>query len=137
MVLDSVLKRLPSERLSVHVVWTPVLPADDFDAALEAQSLLPDSRVTHYWDEDQSLGLAYGRVLELPRGRTLVWDIYFAYEPGVEWGDALPPPTDWAHQLGRDERHLGGGSGLRNAVEVLLGESGTEAPPARGLIGGR
>lgn len=136
MVVDSVLEKIPSEDLAVHVVWTPVLQADDFESARQAASLIPDPRAIHYWDEDQSLGLAYGRELELPRGRELAWDIYFAYAAGVEWGEHVPPPGDWAHQLGRDERHLGDGSGLRAAVEALLQEIEPEGTRRlRDLIG--
>ena len=138
MVLDSVLAKLPSENLVIHVVWTPVLGADDYESAKEAVSLIPDPRAIHYWDGDQVLGLAYGRTVELPRGRELAWDIYFTYEAGVEWGDEVPPPTEWAHQLGRDARHLGDGAGLRSAVEELLLLLEPESMKAvRGLIGGR
>ena len=114
------LEKVQSDQLSVHVVWTPVLAKDDFESAKVARSLIPDPRAVHYWDGDQALGLAYGKVLELPRGRELAWDIYFAYGEGVEWGDVVPPPTDWVHQLGRDDKHLGDGGKLRGSVEALL-----------------
>ena len=123
MVLESVLEKLPSRELSIHVVWTPVLRSDDFDAAKRARSLIPDPRAVHYWDGDQDLGLAYGKVLDLPRGRQLAWDIYFAYGEGVEWGEIVPQPTDWVHQLGMDERHLGDGSNLRTSVEAMLADA--------------
>ena len=138
MVLDNVLKKVPSEDLVIHVVWTPVLRADDFEAAKEAVDLIPDVRSIHYWDGDQVLGLAYGRAVELPRGRVLAWDIYFTYAAGVEWDDQVPTPSDWVHQLGSDDRHLSDGAGLRSAVEELLIPLEPESTRAvRGLIGGR
>jgi hypothetical protein len=44
-------------------------------------------------------------------------------------------PGQWAHQLGRDERHLEDGSRLREAVESLLERLDTDEERAvRGLI---
>ena len=138
MVLDSVLKKVESEELVIHVVWMPVLRNDSFEATADAVQLIPDPRAIHYWDGDQDLGMAYGRVVDLPRGRELAWDIYFVYEPGVVWGEQVPEPSAWAHQLGSDGRHLGDGAGLRSAVEEILIAMEPESSKAvRGLIGGR
>ena len=70
-------------------------------------------------------GNLYGQQLPLPNGRDLAWDIYFVYAPGVRWEDELPEPTEWMHQLGRDERHLGNGDTLRGAILKLLGTDET------------
>lgn len=125
MVLESILEKVPSDDLSVHAVWMPVLQGDDQESAYRAQDLLPDPRVHHYWDADQDLGLAYGKVVPLPRGRELAWDIYFAFASGISWGSEVPPPSEWVHQLGMDERHLDDGTALREAVEALLAEKQT------------
>ena len=98
----------------------PVLKSDNADAGKKAEPLLADSRVTHYWDGDKSLGKLYGRSLELPRGRRLAWDIYFVYAPGVRWEGEPPEPTAWMHQLGFDGRHLNGEK-LRGTILGLLG----------------
>lgn len=120
-MLKNVLEPLAKKDLAVHVVWTPVLGGDNFEAALEAHTLFPDPRVRFYWDGDQDLGLAYGQTVELPRGRELAWDIYFAFASGVTWDVSVPEPTHWAHQLGMDDRRLEDGAQLRAAVETLLG----------------
>lgn len=114
------MEKIPDEDLSVYVVWMPVLKSDNFDATAAAQKLIPDVRALHYWDAEQSLGKAYGSVLELPRGRELAWDIYFAYDGGTVWGEEVPRPTQWAHQLGRGSRALGDGSRLREILRTLL-----------------
>ena len=120
MVHDEVLRQIDSDDLSVLAVWMPVLASDNAAAARKAEPLLPDPRVVHYWDDDNSLGKLYGRSLELPRGRQLAWDIYFVYASGVRWEDEPPLPTRWMHQLGRDERHLNGAT-LRGTILKLLG----------------
>ncbi len=120
MVHEKVLEQVESDDLSVIAVWMPVLKSDDAAAGKDAESLLPDDRVTHYWDGDNSLGKLYGRLLTLPRGRQLAWDIYFVYAPGIRWEEEPPLPTQWMHQLGRDERLLNADT-LRGTLLELLG----------------
>ncbi len=128
---EDVLDQVESAELSAFAVWMPVLQADNAAAGLDAEALLTDPRVAHYWDEERSLGKLYGRLLTLPRGRQLAWDIYFVYAPGVTWEDEPPRPTAWMHQLGTDARHLDGDV-LRATIEELLGiESNTAAAPKR------
>ena len=122
MVQTELLDKIEDERLSVHVVWTPVLQKDEYRAAFTARELITDSRSTHYWDGDMYLGTAFGKSIELPNGRDFAWDIYFAFPDGVRWQETVPTPSDFSHQLGRDERHLGDGSRLREIVEGLLQE---------------
>jgi hypothetical protein len=120
VVQQKVLESIDSKDLVVHVVWMPVLKNDSFEAAKKAPFLIPDARAFHYWDADQDLGRVYGRIVELPRGRELAWDIYFVFEPGVSWEDKPPAPTNWAHQLGIDERHLEDGDNLQEMVKALV-----------------
>ena len=120
MVQSELLEKIGDDRLTVHVVWTPVLQNDNRDAATVSQDLIPDPRATHYWDGDMVLGAAYGESVALPSGRDFAWDIYFAYDHGVQWGEAVPMPVDFAHQLGRDDRHLGDGSRLRAIIQELI-----------------
>ncbi len=119
MVREEVLEKVAGEDLSIIAVWMPVLRSDNAAEGVKAEALLPDARVTHYWNDDRSLGELYGRLLTLPRGRSLAWDIYFVYEPGLRWDDLPPRPTFWMHRLGDDERFLDGDK-LRGAIEQLL-----------------
>ncbi len=119
MVLDDVLKRVESRELSVFAVWMPCLKTDNAEAALSAESLLRDSRVVHYWDGEKSLGTLYGQSLFPPPGKTLAWDLYFVYAPGVKWGAQPPMPTEWMDQVGKGSRALDGEK-LRESVLDLL-----------------
>ncbi len=120
MVQQAILETLPSAKLKVYAVWTPVLKEDDRQAAVRATAVIPDERVVHLWDADKSLGQAFGKVVALPRGRTLAWDVYFAFDHRAQWGHEPPQPAEWMHQLGIDER-LFDGDKLRASVETLLG----------------
>jgi hypothetical protein len=120
VVLESVLEQVSSDDIAIHVVWMPVLPSDNLAAAREAPAFIPDPRAKHYWNGDQVLGKVYGRTVALPSGRELAWDIYFVFDAGIEWGNKVPAPIDWVHQLGSDEQHLGEGATLRASVERLL-----------------
>jgi hypothetical protein len=133
VVQQEALEQIDSEDLSVLAVWMPVLGSDNAAAGKDAEALLPDDRVTHYWDGDNSLGKLYGRLLELPRGRQLAWDIYLVYAPGVRWDEEPPLPTRWMHQLGLDDRRLDGDS-LRGSILELLG---LEEPAAEQATGKR
>ena len=120
MVQTSVLDKIQSDKLSVYIVWTPVLREDDRDAAGKAVELVTDKRVKQFWDGDKSLGNAYGSVVKLPRDRTLAWDVYFVLDQSAEWTASAPPePASWMHQLGNDERLLDGEK-LRQTVMALL-----------------
>ena len=120
MVLDKVLSQISSDDLAIHVIWTPVLPSDKRSSVDRAHKLFSkESRATQYWDGEQDLGKAYGKILELPNGRELAWDIYFVFAAGVEWNDTPPIPDDWQHQLGRDERSLDGDK-LRESIISIM-----------------
>ncbi len=123
---ENVLEKIDGDQLSVHVVWTPVLRSDDRASVDKARQIFPGERVTQYWDSDQSLGKTYGKVVKLPRERTLAWDIYFAFDRKSQWKGEAPKPDDWAHQLGRDERALRNGDKLRHSVERLLKDRATK-----------
>ena len=121
-MFDDVLKQVDSKELLVFAVWMPCLPkTDNAEAALAAESVLPDSRVVHYWDGEKSLGTLFGQSLFPSPGKTFAWDLYFVYAPGVEWRTQPPMPTDWwAYASGA--RALDGEK-LRESVLDLLPES--------------
>jgi hypothetical protein len=99
--MEEVVKKVAAPDLHVHVVWVPILPDDDAQAAARASTRFVDPRVTHYWDPDRALGFSLGARLALPPrdpGRTtgVAWDVYLLFGRGARWGDA---PAFWMHQL--------------------------------------
>ncbi len=118
-MVQDVLDELGNDNLRVYVVWTPVLREDNRTGAGQSVACIPDSRAVHFWDEDKSVGLSFGKLVTLPRNRELAWDVYFVFDGKAEWTESPPKPTDWMHQLGLDERLLNGDK-LRDSVEKLL-----------------
>ena len=108
VVYEHVLSVIDSHDLLVYLVWTPVIAGDDRASADQISRSMPESRVKHYWDGSQELGWAYGRILPLPGGRPLGWDLYMIFGREADWEPPVPVPTDWMHQLGRDDRTLDG-----------------------------
>jgi hypothetical protein len=99
--MDEAVKQLRSPDLRVYVVWVPILPDDDAQAAARAARRFTDPRVAHYWDPDRALGLSLGARLGVPPrdpGRTtgVAWDVYLLYGRGARWADA---PVFWMSQL--------------------------------------
>lgn len=87
---------------------------------------MTDPRAVHFWDADKSLGNALGKVVTLPRGRTLAWDVYFVFDANAQWRSVPPQPADWMHQLGVDERTLDGGR-VKQSVTKLLRTAQTDS----------
>jgi hypothetical protein len=105
-VQKELLEKVKNDKLRVLVIWTPVLPWDDRDKALDAAKLIPDRRATHFWDKARSLGKEYAKALKLPGGGTFAWDVYLVFDPPMLWKETPPAPANWMHQLGQDSRRL-------------------------------
>lgn len=124
---QQILAAIGDEQLRVYVVWTPVLKEDNREAAVMARASMTDPRVMHFWDADKSLGNSLGKIVTLPRGRKLAWDVYFVFDANAEWRDVPPQPTDWMHQLGIDDRTLDGDC-LKQSVTKLLEIAENDSP---------
>ena len=122
---ESILKSRADAELRVHIVWVPMLPSDDKDAAGEIGATIMDPKVRQYWDPNRLCGIAYAKhvfpnwlgemVSSLPEDDDLrdylkpriaappekapMWDIAFLYEAGARWTDSPPKPDRWAKQV--------------------------------------
>ena len=120
MVSENTLAKLDDQNLAVYVVWVKVMAADSQAAAMQSRSEVKDPRARHFWSADLTLAKAFGRTLTLPLARDLAWDVYLAFSPNTAFGEVVPAPEQWFHQLGLDERHLGDGSRLTSSLLDLL-----------------
>lgn len=81
----------------MYVVWSPQLGAEEHDVA-KATTLIPDARVRHFWDPEETVGKAFAPVVGSGQP---AWDTWMLFGPGQRWTTARPPdPAWWEHQLG-------------------------------------
>jgi hypothetical protein len=124
VVQKQALARTDDENLKVYVVWISRFPGDSLKAAEAATRLVSDKRARHFWDGTGAVGKLYGNAVELPQGKKFAWDIYFVFEPQVEWKADPPTPAFWMHQLGGPETgNLLDGVKFRDAIARQLSES--------------
>ncbi len=83
-------------RLAAFVVWVPELGAHEANVA-PATTLVPDPRARQFWDPQEVVGRAYGRLFGL---NFPAWDVYMLFGPRARWAAAEPPaPAFWMQQL--------------------------------------
>ena len=124
-VLKQIVEAYPSDAVSVHVVWMPMVPGDSLRAARKTGRMFASSDVHQYYDEERAVGLACHRDAfsgcltdaaratpkdhplyetlvdwaEGGRGEGPLWDAVLFYPPGVEWSEVVPAPRLWAKQV--------------------------------------
>ena len=98
-MLEKVLAANHSRNLVAYAVWEPILRTDDARSSRKATTLLPDSRVHHYWTGSHDVGELFQPAIGLEDEPA--WDVYLVYPRGVRWNAPQPPtPTFFMHQLG-------------------------------------
>jgi hypothetical protein len=86
-----------SELLRGAIVWTPMLPADILESAIQRELMFSDARLKQFWDSDRIFGSLMSQTLKLRI--SIAWDIYLLYPPDHSWDAELPPaPVFWMHQ---------------------------------------
>jgi hypothetical protein len=85
------------ERVDVDVVFLPMLPSDDRDAAQRAAAGLHGVERA-WWDAGKDLATAWSAPLGLPDGGP-AWDVYLVFGPAASWSEPAPTPEVWWHQL--------------------------------------
>ena len=77
-----------------------MMSGDSLQLAQQEQTAFDGFEATHAWDAERQLGNLYAKTLNL---RSVAWDVYLLYAPGVIWEGSEPPqPTFWMHQLPAD-----------------------------------
>ncbi len=99
-VLKTVFDKTASPDLKAFLVWLPMWPGDDADAAVKQSATFTDPRLTEGWDGGRVIGDLFARRLAL---KGTAWDVYLVYDRGVRWEGSEPPaPSFWMHQLRED-----------------------------------
>lgn len=115
---------LKGQDVKVYSVWQPILPSDVKLTVGRATKTLPDARVSHYWDVEDTLTKAFAPVLSLEQD---AWDVYLLYDKDAEWNDTPPKPAYWQEQLGISEETKLDGPKLTVEINKLLA-AGAKTP---------
>jgi hypothetical protein len=108
-------------RFETHVVWLPVLDADNAEtAAQSAISLSTRSRVSQYFDDELAISSGAHTTLDFSaRRRRVAWDLYLFYRAGPEWNMPCPVPDLWLHQLDIPDQPSLDNSTLTGALQAV------------------
>lgn len=79
------------------VVWIAMMGGDTSEAARTAATKFNDERVQQFYDPQKAAGKAFAR--SLGHDGCVAWDFYLFYAPRSEWGELLPQPEVYMHQL--------------------------------------
>lgn len=70
-----------------------MLPTDSPEAFPDAQAVMPDPRVMHYWDSRRALGARYKNWVPSSVTGPIEWDAFYLYPADAMWiGEAPPTP---------------------------------------------
>jgi hypothetical protein len=104
---DYVLKRYPELPLRVYAVWYEMYPGDSPDDFAGARQLMPDRRVTHWWDPNKEVGRWFRHVAPTNLRGEIQWDAFYLYGEQAAWGEEPPSQLlTWGRTILRDRRKL-------------------------------
>ena len=104
-VQQEILEKNPKAAVRVYTIWFDMLVADKRD--LWDANLMPDQRVTHFWDEGRIVGCWYAEH-QRPKGvfGRVAWDTYHLYGPEATWDDAPEPLIGSGYTIIRTRKSL-------------------------------
>jgi hypothetical protein len=113
-VQRELLEKNPSAKLRIYAIWFNMFPGDD--RSKWPQSLLTDSRVVHFWDEQKVVGAWYGKHPDYLNSDKALWDAFILYGAESRWNDSPSHrlTMGWTIVRKREE--------LRQALLPLLGK---------------
>jgi mercuric ion transport protein len=96
-VQKTIMEKAADKNISVMIIWTDMMKADDKENAFHAASLFKSKNVVQYFDADNKFGDIVAKSLN-PKGEK-AWDIYMFFDKDTQWNQKFPRPFDYAHQL--------------------------------------
>lgn len=95
---NTVVQKMSEKNIDVIIVWTNMLGSDDQSTAQYAASVFDHKGVTQFFDRENKFGDIVANAVN-PKGEK-AWDIYLFFDRGSQWGEKLPRPFEYVHQLG-------------------------------------
>jgi hypothetical protein len=112
-VQREILQKNPGSSLRVYAIWVPFLAGTE-GAANVSRRVLPDHRVTQYWDGSALTSDWFARNVD--HSAAPAWDRYYLYGPGAVWRGVPAPLVSSGGTI------IGSASGLDGAIQPLLAE---------------
>jgi hypothetical protein len=100
------LKRNPGLNLKVYAVWYEMYPGDSPDDFPAARKMMPDKRVTHYWDQAKDVGRWYYGLVPTDTKGDIEWDAFYLYGANSVWTDRPTGMLTWGRTILEDRRRL-------------------------------
>lgn len=96
--MEQILERHRGTKISVFVVWEPILPSDFMAPATSVLRRVSDPRARHYWDRHHVLAKRMKQDARAPQPAPscceqegILWDLAAVYPKGARWEETLPP----------------------------------------------
>ena len=106
-IQDYVLKRYPDLPIQVYAVWYAMYPGDSPDDFPAAKKLMPDRRVTHWWDQSKDVGRWFTAAVPINLKGDIQWDAFYLYGEEATWKDQQPAPLlAWGRTILKDRKTL-------------------------------
>jgi hypothetical protein len=110
-VQQPILERNPAADLRVYAVWVPFLAGTEA-AADVSRRVLPDPRVTQFWDGASLTSTWFAKKVQ--HRLAPCWDAYFLYGPSATWTNFPAPLVSSGSTI------IGNSSELKAAITPLL-----------------
>lgn len=96
---EEILKREKADKLTVLVVWEPILASDWGRPTRPVLGRIPDQRVIQFWDKDHLVAKQLDQQISKSqpsccRHEGVLWDLVAIYPRGVQWGGSEPVFVD-------------------------------------------
>lgn len=105
-IQEYALKRNPTLNVKTYAVWYEMYPGDSPDDFPAARKMMPDKRVTHYWDQAKDVGRwFYGFVPSNVKG-DIEWDAFYLFDKDAVWADKPTRLLTSGRTILRDRRKL-------------------------------
>jgi hypothetical protein len=101
----------PTAELRVYAVWVP-FSGGTSEAADVSRRVLPDPRVTHFWDGDAVTSDWFAENVD--HSPAPAWDVYYLFGPDATW-TVVPAPI-----VSSGRTIIGQSSTLQDAITPLL-----------------
>ncbi|MGH2527132.1 MAG: hypothetical protein ACRDG2_10335 [Actinomycetota bacterium] len=106
-----ILESEPTAELHVYAVWVP-FSGGTSEAADVSRRVLPDSRVTHFWDGDAVTSDWFAENVD--HSPFPAWDVFYLFDPNASWTDVPEPIVSSGATI------IGQSSALQVAITPLL-----------------